>query len=106
RGVLKTSAVFGGIFRPSENKEVDARDLDRVSCPVRAGSLIVSRMNTKQHLGIAAVVREDHHNLYLPDRLWAVTFNGADPRFIDWYTKTDAYRAQVEAVSVGTSASM
>ncbi|WKK25397.1 restriction endonuclease subunit S [Streptomyces olivoreticuli] len=105
-GVLKTSAVYGGVFRPAENKQVDSYDMDRVSCPVLAGSLIVSRMNTKQHLGVAAAVPQDHPNLYLPDRLWAVAFRGADPRFIDWWTKTPAYRTQVEAVCVGTSSSM
>ncbi|QSB12834.1 restriction endonuclease subunit S [Natronosporangium hydrolyticum] len=105
-GVLKTSSVYGGVFDPTENKEVDSYDLDRVSCPVLAGSLIVSRMNTKQHLGVAAAIRQDFPNLYLPDRLWAVTFCGAEPRFIDWWTKTPAYRSQVEAVSVGTSSSM
>jgi len=105
-GVLKTSAVYGGVFRPAENKQVDNYDMDRVSCPVLAGSLIVSRMNTKQHLGVAAAVSQDCPNLYLPDRLWAVTFRGADPRFIGWWTKTLAYRNQVEAVCVGTSSSM
>lgn len=105
-GVLKTSAVYGGVFRPAENKQVDSYDIDRASCPVLAGSLIVSRMNTKQHLGVAAAVLRDYPNLYLPDRLWAVTFRGADPRFIDWWTKTLAYRTQVEAVCVGTSSSM
>lgn len=105
-GVLKTSAVYGGVFSPEENKQVDAYDLDRVSCPVLAGSLIVSRMNTKQHLGVAAAVGQDFPNLYLPDRLWAVTFSGADPRFVDWWTKTPIYRSQVEAASVGTSSSM
>jgi type I restriction enzyme, S subunit len=105
-GVLKTSSVYGGVFDPTENKEVDSYDLDRVSCPVLAGSLIVSRMNTKQHLGVAAAIRQDFPNLYLPDRLWAVTFCGAEPRFIDWWTKTPAYRSEVEAVSVGTSSSM
>lgn len=105
-GVLKTSSVYGGTFDPAKNKEVDSCDLDRVSCPVLADSLIVSRMNTKQHLGVAAAIRQDFPNLYLPDRLWAVTFYGAEPRFIDWWTKTPAYRSEIEAVSVGTSSSM
>ncbi|MHB6910148.1 restriction endonuclease subunit S domain-containing protein [Streptomyces sp. CB02959] len=63
-------------------------------------------MNTRQHLGVAAAVLHDYPDLFLPDRLWAVTFRGADPRFIDWWTKTLAYRTQVEAVCVGTSSSM
>jgi type I restriction enzyme S subunit len=98
--------VYGGVFDPSKNKAVESYDLSRVSCPVLAGSLLVSRMNTKQHLGVAAAIRQDFPNLYLPDRLWAVTFCGAESRFIDWWTKTPAYRSEIEAVSVGTSSSM
>lgn len=106
-GVLKTSAVSGGMFNPHENKEVVDFDLTRVSCPVRSGTLIVSRMNTKQHIGLTAAVRREFPNLYLPDRLWQVTLSDkADARFIDWWTKTREYRAQVEALSVGTSSSM
>lgn len=105
-GVLKTSAVYGGVFEPAENKEVVPEEVGKASCSVRAGDLIVSRMNTRQHLGVAAVVRRDYPHLYLPDRLWSVTFEGTDSRFVDWWTKTDLYRTQVEAVSVGTSSSM
>lgn len=105
-GVLKTSAVYGGVFRAGENKAVETYDLARVSCPVVANTLLVSRMNTPTHIGAAAAVLEDHPNLFLPDRLWSVSFSSLDVRYADWWTKSANYRRQVEASCVGTSSSM
>ena len=71
-GVLKTSAVYTGEFRRSENKAVLESDLARVSCPVKNGCLVVSRMNTPDLVGAAGLVTEDAESIYLPDRLWQV----------------------------------
>jgi type I restriction enzyme, S subunit len=105
-GVLKTSCVYQGFFDPRENKTVVAEDLSRVSCPVSAGTLIVSRMNTPDLIGAAGLVEETLANLFLPDRLWQITLRGAEPRFVYWWTRSQSYRAQVEAACTGTSASM
>ena len=103
-GVLKTSAVYGDVFTPTQNKELRARP-GRVSCP---GSRVTGREQDEFAAAprwVAAAVRQGPAQPLLPDRLWAVTFSGAEPRFIDWWTKTTANRAQVEAVCVGTSSS-
>lgn len=50
-GVLKTSAVGGGRFRPLESKAVWPREVSRLKCPVEAGLIIFSRMNTPQLVG-------------------------------------------------------
>ncbi len=105
-GVLKTSCVYGGFFDPSENKLVTDEDLHRVSCPVRQDTLIVSRMNTPDLVGAAGVVREAPTNLFLPDRLWQVSFVNATASFMHFWTLTSIYRAHVEAACTGTSSSM
>ncbi|MGF6610454.1 type I restriction enzyme S subunit [Paraburkholderia sp. WSM4175] len=105
-GVLKTSCVYGGEFVPSENKSVVPEELDRLACPVREGTLIVSRMNTPDLVGAAGVVRQSRANLYLPDRLWQVHFKDACPRFVHFWSHTPSYRAQVERACAGTSSSM
>ncbi len=105
-GVLKTSCVYAGFFDPSENKSVTDEDLDRVSCPIRPGTLIVSRMNTPELVGAAGVVRDAPANIYLPDRLWQIFFRGADASYMHYWTLTSAYRALVEASCTGTSSSM
>ena len=105
-GVLKTSCVYRGEFDPAENKAVVPDEYDRVACPVTTGTLIVSRMNTPDLVGAAGVVRQNYSNLYLPDRLWQVTFAGAAPAFVHYWSNTPNYRAQVKVVCAGTSSSM
>lgn len=105
-GVLKTSCVYSGIFDHHENKAVLPEELGRVACQVKAGTLIVSRMNTPALVGAAGLVENDEPNLFLPDRLWQVHFNGAIPRFVHYWTTSPAYRAQVQMACAGTSSSM
>lgn len=105
-GVLKTSCVYSGRFDAAENKAVVDEELDRVACPVRAGTLIVSRMNTPALVGAAGLVSTSADNLFLPDRLWQVDFVDANPAFAHYWTASPSYRAQVEMACAGTSASM
>ncbi len=76
-GVLKTSCVYSGKFDPRENKVVLPSERALVKCPVTAGSIIVSRMNTADLVGASGYVDRDYPNIFLPDRLWAVYANRA-----------------------------
>lgn len=105
-GVLKTSCVYAGVFDPGENKAVLPEETERVACPVKAGALVVSRMNTPTLVGAAGLVAESAANLFLPDRLWQVHFANAEPKFVHYWTRTPSYRAQVQMACAGTSASM
>ena len=104
--VLKTSCVYSGAFDAAENKVVLPEELERVSCPLKAGSLIVSRMNTPDLVGSAGYVTRAADNIFLPDRLWQVTFSGLNPRFAHYWTLSPFYRDQVRLSCAGTSASM
>ena len=75
-GVLKTSAVSKFVFIPTEHKQVNLEEYGRVSCPVRADSIIASRMNTPELVGACGYVQNNYPNLFLPDRLWQITFKG------------------------------
>ena len=105
-GVLKTSCVYRGWFDPAENKAVLPEEYERVACPVTAGTLIVSRMNTPDLVGAAGMVGERHPDLFLPDRLWQVHLADAHVAFIHYWTQSPLYRAQVQQVCAGTSSSM
>ena len=104
--VLKTSCVYTGEFDPSQNKVVGQSELPRLTCPLRAGTLVVSRMNTPALVGAAGLVREAVELLYLPDRLWQVELEGVNPAFVHDWTRTSLYRAQIEIACEGTSSSM
>lgn len=106
QGVLKTSCVYDGTFRAEENKTIVEEEVARASCPVINDSLIVSRMNTPDLVGAAGLARSDYPNLFLPDRLWQVTFSTANAAFVHYWTLTKAYRSQVHMACTGTSSSM
>jgi len=105
-GVLKTSCVYHGQFDATENKAVVPEEFARVACPVTAGTLIVSRMNTPDLVGAAGLVRRSFENLFLPDRLWQVHFSHAEAAYVHYWSRTPNYRAQVESACAGTSSSM
>ena len=106
-GVLKTSCVSKFVFIPSENKAVDADELARVSCPVKANTLIVSRMNTPDLVGACGYVEKDYFNLFLPDRLWQVHFSdGISVKYIWYYMNNRQIRSYYGSLAVGTSSSM
>ena len=105
-GVLKTSCVYTGDFRPEENKAIIESELDRASCSFVAGCLIVSRMNTPDLVGAAGIVSNDTPLLFLPDRLWQVRFKDCYPQFMNYWCKSVSYRSQVQLACSGTSSSM
>ena len=81
-GVLKTSCVYTGVFNPTENKVVIFDEIDRVSCPLKENTLIVSRMNTPELVGAAGVVGKAQNNIFLPDRLWQVHISKSNVYFV------------------------
>ena len=105
-GVLKTSCVYTENFRYEENKTVVESEKDRVSCPLKVNTLIVSRMNTPDLVGAAGLVEEAPSNIFLPDRLWQVSFTNTNPKFIHYLTLTNTYRGYIHTVCAGTSSSM
>ena len=106
-GVLKTSCVSSGAFVAVENKTILEGEHDRASCPVKADTVIVSRMNTPDLVGACGYVEEDYPNLYLPDRLWQVEFSEDCFAKYMWYFLASKYvRNYYASVCTGTSGSM
>ncbi len=106
-GVLKTSCVSKFAFIPSENKAVNEDEISRVSCPVKANTIIMSRMNTPELVGACGFIECDYPNLYLPDRLWRVSFaNGTNVKFFWYFLNSSQVRSYYSSLAVGTSSSM
>lgn len=108
-GVLKTSAVGGGRFRPAESKAVWTREVGRLKCPVVAGLILFSRMNTPQLVGENAFVDRDYPDLFLPDRLWAIRVKEDEGVLAAWVAtilQTRQARGFITGEATGTSGSM
>ena len=106
--VLKTSAVRNGVVNAKEAKPVVRADYPRLKCPVKKGSIIISRMNTPAMVGECGFCVEEASNTFLPDRLWQVepTASDYDFRWLNYLLNTEKFSAAIRATATGTSNSM
>lgn len=106
--VLKTGAVNGGVFRAMENKELPSSETPRPEIVVRAGDLVVSRANTRELVGSAAVVDRDYPKLMLSDKLYAYELDRrkALPRYVASVLGSRRWRGLIEIEATGASSSM
>lgn len=107
--VLKTSAISDGLINIDEAKSVVKKEYARLKCPVKKGSIIISRMNTPQLVGACGYVAEDAKGYFLPDRLWQVINSKPekyDFRWLNYLLNQYRYKNAIHAVATGTSNSM
>lgn len=106
--VLKAGAANGGAFRPMENKELPAEEPPRPEVVVRQGDLVVSRANTRELVGSAAVVESEFPRLMLCDKLYAFELDDdrADPRYVATVLGSRRWRDLIQIEATGASHSM
>jgi type I restriction enzyme S subunit len=107
-GVLKVGCVNGGTFTATENKLLPP-DLEPMpELAIACGDLLISRANTRELVGSAAVAMRDYPTLMLCDKLYRVRFQPeqACPRFVSFYLGSSIVRGQIELGATGASASM
>lgn len=106
--VLKAGAANGGRFRPMENKELPEDEIPRPEIVVAQGDLLVSRANTRELVGSAAVVDGEFPRLMLCDKLYAFTIDKrrADSQFVAAVLGSRRWRDLIELMATGASQSM
>lgn len=107
-GVLKTSCVYSGIFRPNEAKVIRDDEYKRMKLNPTADSIIISRMNTSELVGKSAYISNNFVNLYLPDRLWQTEKNTIEHN-VRWLSNALSFQSfmnEISKISSGTSGSM
>ena len=106
--VLKAGAANGGRFRPMENKELPEDEIPRPEIVVAQGDLLVSRANTRELVGSAAVVDGEFPRLMLCDKLYAFTLEEqlADSQFVAAVLGSRRWRDLIELEATGASQSM
>lgn len=106
--VLKTSCVYTGYFKSNEAKIIIPSDIVRAKLNPAKDSIIISRMNTRELVGMSAYIDRDYPNLFLPDRLW-MTIKSSQPHSSLWLSyalKSPAIKDQIQKIASGTSGSM
>ena len=107
-GVLKVGCVNGGTFNPDENKllPIELQPVPELS--VQHDDLLISRANTRELVGSAAVAERDYPKLMICDKLYRLRFiaDVCFPQFISYYLGSSIIREQLELDASGASASM
>ncbi|EME65043.1 hypothetical protein G352_10917 [Rhodococcus ruber BKS 20-38] len=106
-GVLKVGCANTGRFDPTQNKRLPDDETPRPEHVVRQGELVMSRSNTKDLVGAAAVVDGEYPRLLLSDLTYGLSLSSdADPAFVAYSLRSPGVRTQISAASKGMSHSM
>ena len=105
--VLKLSAVTYGEYDPEENKELPSADAFIPELEVRAGDLLFSRKNTREYVGMTAIVRETPRNLMLPDLIFRLLPRDCiRAEYLHQLINHTQYRPVISDLASGTAGSM
>jgi len=107
--VLKTSCVYNGYFLPEECKKILPKDISRAKLTPNKNSVIISRMNTPALVGECGYIAKDYPLLFLPDRLWQISFKNdanINSRWLAYILSFGEIRKAIKEIATGTSDSM
>jgi type I restriction enzyme S subunit len=108
-GVLKVGVVSFGTYNPNENKALPSTMTPNTNYEVNAGDFLMSRANTKELVGMCAVVNKTRPKLLLSDKIFRFIFKAEkeiDLHYLDYVLKSPALREQIEKAATGTSQTM
>ena len=107
-GVLKVGCVNGGTFNPLENKSLPDNLEPNPDLGILADDLLISRANTRELVGGAAVATEAYPRLMLCDKLYRLRFKKAVclPGYIALFLGAGNARGRIEIAATGASSSM
>jgi type I restriction enzyme S subunit len=107
-GVLKAGCVNGTSFDPTENKALPANVDPIPDLEIEPGDILISRANTRELLGSAALVEHIRPRLLLCDKLYRLTLDPGviDRRYLVLLLRSTFARQQMEIEATGASASM
>lgn len=107
-GVMKVGCANKGYFDASQNKKLPDNLAPIPSLEIRDGDVLVSRANTRELLGSAAVAQAPRAKLILCDKLYRFrTFaDHLRPHFLVHVLRCRSSRTQIESSTNGASSSM
>lgn len=106
RGVVKVSAVTWGTFDAAQSKTLPKNFEPMWDTTIKAGDFLFSRANTLELVGAVVLVRNDHPNLFLSDKILRLDLDPALKPWLLKYLQSSEGKRKLAAVSTGNQASM
>jgi type I restriction enzyme S subunit len=100
--------VNGGVFNPDHNKALTPELSAIPELGIRAGDVLISRANTRELVGSAAVADSDYPRHMLCDKLYRlrVCEESCSAKYLAMFLSTPAARSEIELAATGASSSM
>ncbi|WP_427036593.1 restriction endonuclease subunit S [Cytobacillus pseudoceanisediminis] len=108
-GVLKTSSVTMGVFKPEEHKTILREEVSRALCSPKKNHIIICRKNTPELVGTSAFVYKDYPDLFLPDLLWQIEIKDEEKVFPLWLSlllSSSSVKSRISQMATGSTISM
>jgi len=106
-GVMKVGCVNGESFDSSENKALPDDLVPLIQYEINNGDILVSRANTKELLGSAALVKNVRPRLLLCDKLYRMKAGSlVESEYLIRFLRSTIARYHYERHATGTSGSM
>ncbi len=107
-GVLKVGCVNKDCFSPKQNKKLPTSLKPDHSLEIRDGDVLVSRANTRELLGLAALAENPTGKRILSDKLFRFRAKGnfINSKFLVFALRAKPCREQIEISTNGASSSM
>lgn len=106
--VLSLGAVTGFTYRPAEYKRTSEPTSPTAHYWLAKGDLLMTRSNTQQLVGHAAIYSGEPSPCIYPDLMMKLKVDNdvADIRFVYYWLRSPAVRARIEEAGRGTSSTM
>jgi type I restriction enzyme S subunit len=107
-GVLKVGCVNGGIFNPKEHKSIPKNIRPDESLKIITGDFLISRANSRELVGSAAIATDSSWKLMLCDKIYRckVDTSKLSPELAVCVFMIQSSRIQIEVGANGASDSM
>jgi len=107
-GVLKVGCVNGDHFNSLQNKKLPDGLTPKLQCRIQENDIVVSRANTRELVGLAAIVDKNYPNILLCDKLYRFTAitDAAVASFLVYLIRCSSSREQIEERATGASSTM
>lgn len=105
-GILKLSAVTGGLYRPDQNKAILEGTLPNPDIELKQGDLLFTRKNTYELVGACAYVRETPEQLMLPDLIFRFQMPEQLKVYLWGLLNNQSFNLKVRALASGAAGSM
>lgn len=105
---MKVGAVNGSQFNSTENKRLPEGEQVLLEFEIRVGDFLISRANTRELLGAAALVRTSESRLLLCDKLYRLKLKAGvlNPEFLLFFMRSTPGHFEFEREATGASDSM